>query len=105
MAFIDTAQLEVINKRPGWRGRLFHSQNNTFVWWDFDESADIHRHEHEQEEVWHVIEGELEVSVANTTQRCGPGTVAVIPPHTPHSVRVIKAGRAIVVDHPLRTGF
>ena len=105
MAFIDTRELEVLNKRPGWRGRLFHSTNNTFVWWDFDEGADIPRHDHEQEEVWHVIEGELEVTVDAATRRCGAGTVAIVPPHTPHAVRVLKAGRAIVVDHPLRHGF
>jgi quercetin dioxygenase-like cupin family protein len=105
MTFIDTRQLEVLNKRHGWRGRRFHSKNSTFVWWEFDEGADIHRHEHEQEEVWHVIEGELEVTVAGLTQRCGPGTAAIIPPNTPHSVLVVKAGRALVVDHPLREGF
>jgi quercetin dioxygenase-like cupin family protein len=105
MAFIDTQQLEVLNKRPGWRGRLFHSKTNTFVLWEFDEDADIHRHDHEQEEVWIVVEGELEVTVAGKTQRCGPGTAAIVPPNTPHSVLVRKAGRAIVVDHPLREGF
>ena len=105
MAFIDTEQLEIVNKRAGWRGRVFHSQNNTFVWWEFDEGADIHEHNHEQEEVWHVIDGELEVTMDGTTQRCGPGTVAIVPPSTPHSVLVVKAGRALVVDHPVREGF
>jgi quercetin dioxygenase-like cupin family protein len=105
MTFIDTRQLEVLNKRPGWRGRLFHSQNNTFIWWEFDANADIHQHDHIQEEVWHVIEGELEVTIAGKSQRCGPGSAAIIPPHTPHAVRVLQAGRALVVDHPLRTGF
>ena len=105
MAFIDTAELEVLNKRPGWRGRLFHSQHNTFIWWDFDQGAGIHCHQHEQEEVWHVIEGELDVTVAETTRRCGPGSVAIVPPNTPHAVAVVKAGRAIVVDYPLRHGF
>jgi quercetin dioxygenase-like cupin family protein len=105
MAFIDTSKLDVLNKRPGWRGRLFHSTNNTFVWWDFDKGADIHGHSHEQEEVWHIIAGELEVTVAGETRRCGPGCVALIPPHTKHSVIALAAGRAIVVDHPLREGF
>jgi len=62
MAFFDTKQLAVLDKRPGWRRRPFHSQNNTFIWWEFDQDADIHQHQHEQEEVWHVIDGELEVT-------------------------------------------
>jgi hypothetical protein len=44
-------------------------------------------------------------SVAGATQRCGPGSAAIIPPHTPHAVLAVKAGRAIVVDYPLREGF
>jgi quercetin dioxygenase-like cupin family protein len=104
-AFIDTRRLRAFNKRPGWRGRLFHSTSNTFVWWEFEQDAAIHRHDHEQEEVWYVIDGELEVTVAGVTKRCGPGIAAVIPPHTPHSVRVITPGRALVVDHPVRDGF
>ncbi|HVY87416.1 MAG TPA: cupin domain-containing protein [Hyphomonadaceae bacterium] len=105
MPFIDTARIETLNKRPGWRGKLFHSKNNTFVWWEFDKGADIHGHSHEQEETWHIIEGELEVTIAGETHRCGPGTAAIIPPDTAHSVLVLKAGRAIVVDHPLRESF
>jgi quercetin dioxygenase-like cupin family protein len=105
MPFIDTAKLDVLNKRPGWRGRLFHSANNTFVLWDFDKGADIHGHSHEQEEVWHIIEGELEVTVAGDTRRCGPGAVALIPPDTKHSVIALTKGRAMVVDHPVREGF
>jgi quercetin dioxygenase-like cupin family protein len=105
MAFIDTKQLAVLDKRPGWRGRPFHSQNNTFIWWEFDQDAGIHQHQHEQEEVWHVIDGELEVTVAGRTERCGPGTAAIIPPNTPHSVLVVQAGRALVVDCPLREWF
>ena len=105
MPFIDTTKLDVLNKRPGWRGRLFHSKNNTFVWWDFDKGADIHNHNHEQEEVWHIVEGTLDVTIAGKTQRCGPGSVAIIPPNTKHSVIAVTSGRAIVVDHPLREGF
>lgn len=102
MPFIDTSKLDVLEKRPGWHGRVFHSANNTFVWWEFDEGADIHEHHHVQEEVWHVIEGELEVTVAGQAHRCGPGSAAVIPPNTAHSVVVLRSGRALVVDHPLR---
>ena len=105
MPFIDTHKLDVLNKRPGWRGRLFHSKNNTFIWWEFDKGADIHNHNHEQEEVWHIIAGELDVTIAGATQRCGPGAAAIIPPNTKHSVVAVTSGRALVVDHPLREGF
>jgi quercetin dioxygenase-like cupin family protein len=102
MAFLDTDMLAVLEKRSGWHGRVFHSKNNTFVWWEFEKGADIHQHQHKQEEVWFVVEGELEVTIGGETRRCGPGTAAIIPPDTPHAVVVVKTGSALVVDHPLR---
>jgi len=77
--FIDTRQLTVIQKRPGWRGRLFHSPSMTFAHWDFDAGASIHDHAHDQEEVWHVLEGELEVTIEGAAQVAGPGMVAIVP--------------------------
>src|SRR5262249_51648322 len=32
----------------------------------------------------------------------GPGSVAIVPPNWPHSVKVLARGRAIVVDSPIR---
>ena len=105
MPIIDTKKLPVLEKRAGWHGRLFHSQNNTFVHWTFEKDSSIHEHQHDQEEVWHVIEGEIEVTIGGKVHRAGPGTVAIIPPDTPHSVRTLSDGMAIVVDYPLREGF
>ena len=101
--FLDTRALPVVERLPGWRGRYFDSANMTFGHYEFDEGATIHAHSHEQEEVWQVIEGELEVTIAGETRRAGPGAVAIVPPMTEHRVRALTAGKAIVVDWPLRT--
>jgi quercetin dioxygenase-like cupin family protein len=102
MPFIDTNQLPRRERRPGWLGRTFHSPSLTFVHWDFTAGADIHEHGHEQEEVWEVIEGELEVTVAGEMEVAGPGMVAIVPAYTPHSVVARTDGKAIVIDYPLR---
>lgn len=102
MAFIEIDSLPVQERRPGWIGRCFHSPSMTFVHWSFRKGADIHAHSHPQEEVWHVLEGELAVTVAGQTQVARPGVVAVIPPQTPHAVVALSDGRAMVVDYPLR---
>src|SRR3954462_7618236 len=102
MAFIDTRQLEVTCRRPGWRGRTFHSPSMTFVHYEFDAGADIHEHSHPQEEVWQVLEGQMEVMVGGETVVAGPGVGAIVPPDTLHSVRCLTAGRAIVTDYPPR---
>ena len=102
MSFIDTSRLPVIERKPGWYGRYFDSANMTFGHYDFEAGAVIHGHSHGQEEVWQVIAGELEVTIAGKTMRAGPGHVAIVPPHTRHEVRALTAGKAIVVDYPLR---
>lgn len=102
MSFIDTGKLKVIERLPGWKGRYFDSANMTFGHYEFAAGATIHEHSHPNEEVWNVIEGELEVTIGGDSQVAGPGCVAIVPPNTLHSVRAISIGKAIVVDHPLR---
>jgi quercetin dioxygenase-like cupin family protein len=102
MPVIDTSELKVIERLPGWRARIFNSASMTFAHYEFDAGSTIHAHSHEQEEVWNVIEGELEVTIDGVAQVARPGVVAIVPPDTRHSVRALTDGRAIIVDHPLR---
>ena len=105
MTIIDTNALELREKLPGWRGHIFHSENMTFAHWHFSAGATIHPHQHEQEEVWHIVEGELEIRFGGETHVAGAGVVAIIPPQTQHEVKALTDGMAIVSDFPLREGF
>jgi quercetin dioxygenase-like cupin family protein len=102
MPFVDTSELPARERLPGWRGRHFDSAHMTFGHWEFNAGSTIHEHAHPQEEVWEVVEGELEITVDGVTATVQPGNAAIVPPNTPHSVRALSDGRAIVVDHPLR---
>jgi quercetin dioxygenase-like cupin family protein len=105
MAFVDTTELPVIERKPGWHGRYFNSPSMTFGHYEFDAGAAIPRHNHSQEEVWHIIEGELEITIGTETRIAGPGFVGIVPSGTLHAVRAVSAGKAIVVDYPVREGF
>ncbi|MEO6028961.1 MAG: cupin domain-containing protein [Candidatus Binatia bacterium] len=105
MPFIDTRDLPIKEPLPGWKGRFFSSETMTFGYYDVAAGAAIHEHEHPNEEVWHVVEGELEATVAGVTTLAGPGAVAIVPPNTLHAVKARTAGRAIVVDHPRRASI
>lgn len=102
MPFIDTCELEVVERKPGWYGRYFNSPSMTFAHYTFDAGAEIPAHDHVQEEVWHILEGELDITIAGVTQRAGAGFVGIVPPNTLHAVVAVTAGKAIVVDTPLR---
>jgi quercetin dioxygenase-like cupin family protein len=105
MPFIDTLQLDVIERLPGWCGRYFHSPSMTFAHHDFKRGASIHEHFHPEEEVYEVIEGELEMTIDGVTQIARPGLVAIVPGNARHSVKAQSDGRTIIVDYPLREGF
>jgi quercetin dioxygenase-like cupin family protein len=105
MPFLDTANLNVIERLPGWYGRYFHSPSMTFAHYDFVRGASIHEHAHPQEEVYEVTEGELEVTINGATEILRPGVVAIVPAGARHSVHARTNGRAIIVDHPRRAEF
>lgn len=102
MPFIETQELPAWERLPGWVGRTFHSQYMTVAHWDFAAGSSIHEHHHPNEEVWYVIDGVLEMTVDGVTHRAGPGSAAIVPLDAPHKVLALSAGRAVVVNHPVR---
>jgi quercetin dioxygenase-like cupin family protein len=102
MSFVNLSDLSEVERLPGWRGRHFDSLSMTFGYWEFDAGSSIHEHSHPQEEVWFVIEGELEITVGGETRTAGPGGAAIVPPGERHSVVAHTDGRALAVDHPVR---
>lgn len=93
MPVVDTTKLEVIERKPGWHGRYFHSPSMTFAHYEFEGDSSIHEHFHPQEEVWEVIEGELELTIDGVVQTARPGMAAIVPPNVPHSVKAITMAR------------
>lgn len=102
MPFIDTSSIEEFERLPGWRGRIFQSEAMTFATWRFAAGAEIHAHHHPQEEVWQVLEGELEISIGGETRTAGPGMAAIVPGGTEHRVVALSDGVAMVADWPVR---
>lgn len=105
MPFVDTNELKIIEKLPGWKGRYFHSANMTFAHYDFAAGSSIHEHFHPEEEVYEVIEGKLELTIDGRTQIAKPGIVGIVPANSRHSVKALTNGRLIVVDQPVRPDF
>ena len=105
MPFVDTSGLKVVERLPGWKGRYFQSANMTFAHYEFTTGSFIHEHFHPEEEVYEVIEGELEVTIDGRSHIAKPGVVAIVPANARHSVKALTDGRLIVVDHPARPDF
>ena len=55
-------------------------------------------HSHPHEEVWNVLEGELELVIGDVRRVLTAGDAAIVT----HSARAVARCRAIIVDHPVR---
>ena len=102
MPFVRTSELTPREPLPGWVGRYFHSEHLTFVYYEIAPGARVHPHHHENEEVWNVVDGELEMTVDGTTRVLRSGEAAVVPANVTHGAAAIGRCRAIVVDYPVR---
>ena len=103
MPFLRPSEMLSGEPLPGWSGRFLHSENMTFAHYDIAaDAAPLHEHRHQQEEVWHIVEGEVALTIDGEEQVLGAGCVAVVPADTPHSVRPLGACRAVIADYPLR---
>ncbi|MFZ0392685.1 MAG: cupin domain-containing protein [Terracidiphilus sp.] len=102
MPIVEISHLPEIERLPGWRGRYFHSEHMTVAHYEFTRGSRIHEHDHPQEEIYHVLEGELELTIAGETHVARPGLAAIVPANARHSVNALTDGRVLIVDSPRR---
>ena len=102
MPFIDVRSQATSEPRPGWHDRYFASEFMSFAYYDVDAGASIHAHSHDEEEVWHILEGTLEITIGDETKVAGAGSAAVVPPNSVHAVRARTNARVIIANHPRR---
>jgi quercetin dioxygenase-like cupin family protein len=105
VTFVAVSNLSIKEPREGWKGRFFHSQNMTFAYYTVKAGAWIHEHAHPNDEVWNIIDGQVEITIAGKTHIASAGCAAIIPPDTAHSVKVLTDLQAIVVDYPRRSSI
>lgn len=105
MPFLHMQTLPVRERLPGWRSRAFHSATMTVVHYDFVAGAAIPEHHHQQEEIWQVVSGTLEVTIDGVSAIGSPGVVAIVPTNARHAVKALTDGSVIIVSSPLRHGF
>jgi quercetin dioxygenase-like cupin family protein len=102
MAFITPSDLPSRELLPGWFARFFHSDHMTFSYTEVAAHASVHRHDHPEEEVWHIIEGDVEMTLGEATRVVHAGEAVVVPSDVEHSATAVTDFRAIVVDFPNR---
>lgn len=102
MSHIDVQSLPEVQPKNGWHGRFFHSDHMTFAYYTLDPGATIHAHAHPNEEVWHVLEGAVDLMLDGKPCTIRAGEAAIVPAFTEHAVLGTSGCKVIIVDHPAR---
>ena len=102
MAFVSPRDLTPHELKPGWVARFFHSDHMTFSYAEVAIGSSVHRHHHPEEEVWNIIEGDVEFTLGEETRVARTGDAVVVPSDVAHAATAISNFRAIIVDYPIR---
>jgi quercetin dioxygenase-like cupin family protein len=92
MPVVDISTLAITERLPGWQGRYFHSATMTVAHSEFTRNTSIHEHDHVQEEIYEVTEGELELTGDGVVYIARPGVVGIVPSSVRHSVKALTDG-------------
>ncbi|MGB2960309.1 MAG: cupin domain-containing protein [Bacteroidota bacterium] len=105
MPFIDVEKVDEREVVPGFRAVFAHSANMTLACWTIDEGAILLAHSHPHEQISHVVEGRLEMTLDGETRLLDPGAIAVIPAGLVHSGKALTRVRAIDAFYPVREDY
>ena len=105
MSFINESSLRLVEILPGFSARFIHTENTTVGYVIVEAGAILPEHFHVQEQITHVLEGKLEMTINGETQIVEAGRIAVIPSNTKHSAKAIEACRVIDVFTPVRDDY
>lgn len=90
---------------PGLFGKMLHGEKSTLGFWDIKKGAVLPLHEHENEQITYIAEGELQMTIGGITTVFKAGNVQVIPAHVPHSALALTDCKVIDSWSPVREAY
>lgn len=102
---INLEDLEYFSPFEGLKAKLFHTDTQTFAFWEIEKNAVLPNHQHVNAQVSIVTKGILALTIDGKTTELGPGMVADIPPNTDHSAVAITDVEVTDVFLPIRDDF
>jgi quercetin dioxygenase-like cupin family protein len=84
--------------RPGIFGATVHTPQLTAILYRYGPGSSWEEHQHPQDQITAVLEGEIDFVVGGAPVRLRPGQLAALPGGTPHSATVPAGGGAITLN-------
>lgn len=105
MALISINELASKELVPGFAARFIHTEHLTLGYVQIAAGSILPQHSHPHEQVTHVLEGQLQITIAWETDIVEPGKVAVIPSGITHSARALTDCYVLDVFFPAREDY
>lgn len=90
---------------PGFLAKIVHTDLQSVSYVRCLEGAVLPTHQHAEEQVLNLLEGEMDVTVEGETIRCSAGDVVRIPSNALHTVTAITDCLAIDIFSPARAAY
>lgn len=94
MQVYSWSEIPTSEVRPGARGKTIKGQKASISYFEMDPGVEAPLHDHDNEQINYVLEGELEFSSGDETVTLKAGQVVIFPPWEPHQVRNASASLA-----------
>ena len=101
-------QIKSINPKelvPGITGYYAHGESMTFGYVELKAGSSVPLHQHIQEQITYIIEGELNMLIGGNECLLTPGMYYVIPSKIPHSALAKTDCKVIDVFNPIRQDY
>ena len=90
---------------PGITGYYAHGENLTFGYVELKAGSSVPLHQHPQEQITYIIEGQLDMIIGEMACTLGPGMYHVIASNEPHSAIAKTDCKVIDAFSPLRADY
>jgi quercetin dioxygenase-like cupin family protein len=90
---------------PGFDAQFIHTENLTIGYINITEGSILPEHSHIQEQVTHILQGQLEMTVGGETFIVEKGKVAIIPSNVVHSAKALTNCIALDIFSPTREDY
>lgn len=102
---MNLSEIEPREIMPGYHGKLVHGERMSWVFWDVEQNAEVPEHQHDNEQIMHVVKGTFEFTLNGEKNTYGPGDIVIIPSNVPHSGKALTPCKLMDIFSPTRDEY
>jgi len=101
----ELSKIEAKEIIKGFKGKFIHTDSMTISFWEVEAGSELPLHNHINEQVSHIMEGEFEMTIGNKTKVYTSGSIMVISSNEQHSGKAITNCKILDIFNPPREDY